>query len=406
MPLYHVVFLLLLVGAIIEYRKTKVSRRAFIAVFCILTLMLCLRYGQGTDFFAYEFIYNSVGNDLFRAWNNPTLHGEPGWLFVCWLFNVVGAPYPVFTFSVSIAMMYLFWRFISRFCKRPMLAMLISYHTLYLTYFMSALRQGVVVAIFLGLLLELLEKRRYWSYYLISIACMSIHSVAVTLLVIPLLDLKIFSQLKTILLLVVAAWALGFVISTGLLDGILLKILPASIRYYISQRGISLFAILERLGTFSVILVFSYLTRKEEKSTEHLLFLLKILCLGMIFYGAFLWLPLVASRFCFVYKCVEIAVISCLFTRKSALRRLLAMYCAALALVMYVKNINSYISDGCYYDNVSVVNYPYVSIFDAQQIKEYRDIRLSRDEKNSYYANIDMVLEKQLSNSFYTNIIP
>ena len=155
-----------------------------------------------------------------------------------------------------------------------------------------------------------------------------------------------------------------------------------------------------------MILVFAYLTRKKENTPEHLLYLLRILCFGMMLYGAFLWLPLVASRFCYMFKCVEIAVISCLFTRKSALRRLFAVYCAMLAMVMYVKNINANLSDGFYYENVSVINYPYVSIFNSERIKDYRDIRLSRVEKKICQDNMDPVLDKQLSNLIYSTNSP
>ena len=51
MSLYLIVFVLLLAFSVYEYWKRQTQKWLYWIAFGILTVMLCLRYGQGTDYF-------------------------------------------------------------------------------------------------------------------------------------------------------------------------------------------------------------------------------------------------------------------------------------------------------------------------------------------------------------------
>lgn len=55
--------------------------------------MLTLRFGQGTDYFAYRYIYNRLSPDGFDFSIYSTVHGEIGYLILCNLFRYAKLPY-------------------------------------------------------------------------------------------------------------------------------------------------------------------------------------------------------------------------------------------------------------------------------------------------------------------------
>ena len=383
MSLYHIVFLFLLICTIIEFKKGNTPRHLFYIAFGVLTLMLCLRYLQGTDYESYELIYSKITTNLIASLSDPNVHGEPGWKILCWTFRLFSVPFPVFVFLFSALQMYLFWRFVNQFCQRKQLALFLSYHTLYLTFFFSTMRQGMVVAVFLGLLLELFLKKKYWQYYLISILLSTIHSCGLMLLVLPILNTKLFATTWRCVFWVAAAWTVGILISTGILDGILMKVLPSSVLYYIEARGVSLVAALERLASYSVSVIAILIAEKKIALPNHVRFALKVISLGMIIYGGFVWLPVVASRLSYLFKVVEIVILTSLLIDKDLFSNLKILFCVMLVGVMYVKNISVYILEGRYYDHINILNYPYISIFDGEDARKDKPPRFPKPIKDT-----------------------
>ena len=83
-------------------------------------------------------------------------------------------------------------------------------------------------------------------------------------------------------------------------------------------------------------------------------------------YGICLSMPLVASRTCYFFKAVELALCTIMIANKKNKFSdfiLLFVYMAAVSMVMLFKNIDSYITQGMYYSTVTVWNFPYNHIF-------------------------------------------
>ena len=375
MSLYHIVFLLLLIGVVAEHQLSRTPRIYLLLSFGLLVFLLLFRYGQGTDYFHYQHIYRNVSRNLFSSWQAPELHGEPGWIFLCWMFKLVHAPFSYLVFAVSALECYFLWRFISRYCSRRCLAHFLCYHTLYLTYFFSAMRQAIVISVFLGVLIPFLQGKKYLLYYTVNLLCVTIHSVAAVLLLLPMVEMKLFSTIKKQLLFVLLGWILGSILASGLFDGLLKQLLPHSVSYYLSMRGISPFAILERLISYFVTVFTVYASiQRGSKCPEYVRLFLGTVSFGMFIYGLFLWLPIVASRMSYIFKVVEIGIWTTLLVDRDILARGKIFFCAVIVSCLYVKNIHAYIAEGAYYSHVNFCNYPYLWVFDTACVNRFRPI--------------------------------
>ena len=129
---------------------------------------------------------------------------------------------------LGLLQMVLLTRFLGRYCRRKVLALLLCWHTLYLTYFFSILRQGLALAMLLGLLLPWLERKRFGRYFLGCAACALLHSSALILVLLPLLQL-IPWKLEQLLILTGLAWAAGLLLAGGAFRGLLTRVLPGAV---------------------------------------------------------------------------------------------------------------------------------------------------------------------------------
>jgi len=370
MSLYHIVFFGLLLAAVAEHYQKKTPKWLFAVAFAALTAMICLRFGQGTDYFSYASIYHSLPANPFAALDAKR-HTEPGWKFLCAFCKMLGVPYPIFILILSLGMMLLFLRFLNRYCDdRKLLALVIFYHTLYLSYFMSILRQALVIAVFLGALLPWLQNRKYIWYYLITVLLMTIHSVSAILLLVPLLRL-VNPKFKYVVAFVAGGFLLGglfSVIDIGLILKNFIKI-P-----YFSESEISPLALLERIITFAVVAFCCYLyfRGKEIGKQDWVYFIFKVYAVGICLYGVLMWSPLISSRTVYILKVLEILLICTCISKCRKISVVVLSYFLLLSSVLYVKNVDSYLEQG-QYKNAGIVNYPYVTIFDEEEILNYRE---------------------------------
>ena len=146
----------------------------------ISTLLLCLRYGQGTDYLAYDGIYQKIATG-----KENLVHGEVGWVLLNAICYKAGISFVQMEALLSLLEMACLHRCIRRFSPMLCLSFLLFLPTFWFTYYCSSLRQAVVLAVFLGFGLELLLKRRYILYCLVTLFLMTFHIMAVALLVLP-----------------------------------------------------------------------------------------------------------------------------------------------------------------------------------------------------------------------------
>lgn len=355
---YIILYIALLIITMISFKVYIKNDVLNILVFILLTLFACLRYGQGTDYFGYKFLFNQAGKlfeDIVLSFSDlALLHGEWGWLYVYHFFNRFNISFEFLVICISLYEMFMLRSFINKYGARyKILSWLLVFPTIYLTYIFSALRQGVVLVTFLGIMLEYLVQKRYVLYYLLCALCMLIHTAAVILVIVPVMVRFKTGKLE---LFVVISFLLGFIIRP------LLQLMP-----YSDSTSYSLIAICERV--FWIMIVY-YLYHNNNNHSENTTLFYKIYLMSICIHFLLMSSDLVASRFSILLRSVEVVLIPLLLLNLKF--SCLHFMCILILInaIMFTKNINSYIQQGNYYDQ-RIIKYPYVSIFNKEKIYNY-----------------------------------
>lgn len=359
---YLLIFLLLVGFAVWEYLRQSAQKVLYWAAFGILAAMLCLRYGQGSDYFTYWEYYLATP-PLPQAQNlfDGTIHGEGGWLLLCSLCRWMGVPFAVLVGVLSAFQMVCLDRFIRKFSPLWTVTLLLAYPTLYLTYAMSALRQGLVLLFFLGFLVDWLCRKKWKAYILGMAVCLLFHASAAVFLLPLLLRRFSLSGKRTLLGMAICGAA------SYLITGTLVWFVPAFAAY--AGSGPYLPAIGERLIS-TLVIIWAFFPQKEAEEKQQVL--LQLYLLGSLVYCALLWNGLVASRMAVYFKTVEIALFAIACRSGTGKSKAVAGYLLALTTVLYCKNILSYIHQGSYIDGTTIWNYPYLHLFDWEQAALWR----------------------------------
>ncbi|MDR0965074.1 MAG: EpsG family protein [Myxococcales bacterium] len=358
--MYWLLFSVILIFFIIDYiRKTNSSAFYYLSLFS-LTALLCFRFGQGTDYPNYQELYQFPS------------HGEWGYRFLTMFLRDLGVSFPTFIFFISLVQCALIHKAISRYSCNRNFSLFLLYPTIYLTYFFSGIRQGLVIAVFLGIMLPLLEKRSFIKYIFFCLFMSLFHTVALILL--PLIFIH---RLKVNLLLI-----LMFI---SLILGIINQILPFGIvignffaepldleREFRATQSYTL-AFLERVLMCFIVTFIVVSKDSEFRKNDSDILLFKVYLFGFFVFMLFSANNLIASRFGILFKSVEIFLLPLITLKTIKLRHAFAVTICVFCFILTWKNITSYISQGDYFKNVTVLNYPYISVFNKEEILEYRD---------------------------------
>ena len=374
MSIYLVVWLVLCLLTLKQSvgKETRTAEKIeFWVCFLILKGILVFRYGQGSDYFGYRYNYYKI-SDVAITFPNYDVHGETGYQLVCNIFRILHIPFEGLIAFISILQMGFLLVFLKRYKVAYPFALLLIYPTLYLTYLASGMRQGLAIAVFLGVLFPVLENRRYFAYIVGTLLCMTFHTVSVVFLVL-LIPMKI-RKVSTLQILTVLAWLAGCILSTQEGQSLIMALGISKLNYYLGNgASISLAAVAERL-LFTGIITWLYLKLcKIGKCSDRFRFAYSCYLMAMALYGGLLWNELVASRTTSMLRFIEIyLLIYGIQQMRRGSRYLLVVILVAFETFMTVKNIRAAIDQGPYVQEVMVATYPYVSVFNSQDIYKYR----------------------------------
>lgn len=353
--MYFIPFIVLSLFTIIEIQEKDKRHYLFYAAFLFLTIAICLRYGQGTDYFGYMNVF------LRRD------HGEIGYTILQEVFGTLGLPFELLAAVIALFQMLCIQRGIMKYSPYKLFSLLLMYPTIYLTYFFSAIRQGIVIAFFLGFMLEWLFEDKWLKYVIACIILATFHSSALALL-----PLVIIKKIDNKIL-----WGgLG----AGALIGILLFFIPAewlsfikigAVQYHIQAIELSPLGLAERTVMFVMITYFYHKTRRNIQiiSEEQLRILYRIYFCGYILAVLFFPWQLLSSRMGAAMKAVELILIPVFACEEKQIRKYIVFFMTAYVLLMTTKNIQSYINQNNY-EGYNVITYPYYSIWDKEEAKK------------------------------------
>lgn len=374
MNFYLIVFVALSAGALYEWFCQQHREKIYLVCWSLMTVCLCFRYGQGGDYVTYEAVYETIpaAIDLSQGYICG-FYPEIGWRMLCALFKLLHAPFWMLTMVLGFGEMLLIHQFLKKYVELRIAGLFLLYPTLFLTYMVSGLRQGLVMCLFLGVLVPFyLEKK--WIAYIIGVAVTaSFHKVGYGWLILPAVY---YIPLRYMMFFLGLSAAGGIFFQIKAVEHWILQRFPI---YHLQQfwqwGGPSLFAIGERVATCTVILVlYAVLKRKNcrvKKQTE--LFLKAYLCSTCIYF-LLMRNSYYSSRYAAIFKVLECAVLLALITEKKKIAKLGAVFFFGLTLVLGLKNLDAAIYEGGYdMEWINLVNYPYISVFDQDRINNYYD---------------------------------
>lgn len=385
--MYVLIGLLLTILAIIEVGNgTPNKKKLFWGFWFLMTLMLAIRYGQGSDYYGYYLQYIRIGSSS-SLFVNSLYHGELGWYMLIVIAKRLGFCFEVFIALLSIAMMYSIGRAIKKFSPYKIWSLLIFYPTFYLTYCFSAIRQGLVMSLFLGFGLELLLEKKWIKYYILSIILILFHKSAIALLLLPVI--MHFKECRIEKYCVVAVAFCVFFCYSGILNRVAKAI---GIADYFNV-SISVMAILLRTILFFVIYILHRESHYYSEKNNFIIYELEnslyfIYFVGYVIYLTLAFADTLSQRLTMPLKSVEVVLLPLLFfnlkNRRNITRSsfkylkigrfriaVLAMLVVLMLNVETIKNIYSYIDQGNYYSWVNPLNYPYSTVFDKKYIRGY-----------------------------------
>jgi len=367
--MYFIPFIVLTLFTIIEIQGKDKRHYFFYVAFLFLTIAICLRYGQGTDYFGYMNVF------LKRD------HGEIGYTILQDVFGALGLPFELLAAVIALFQMLCIQRGIMKYSPYKLFSLLLMYPTIYLTYFFSAIRQGIVIAFFLGFMMEWLFEDKWLKYVIACIILATFHSSALALL--PLVIIKKIDDKML--------WGgLG----AAALIGILLFFIPAewlsfikigAVQYHIQAIELSPLGLAERTVMFVMITYFYHKTRRNIQiiSEEQLRILYRIYFCGYILAVLFFPWQLLSSRMGAAMKAVELILIPIFACEEKQIRKYIVLFMTAYVLLMTTKNIQSYINQNNY-EGYNVITYPYYSIWNKEEAKKvapdmWEDMQMWKD---------------------------
>ncbi|MCD8197609.1 MAG: EpsG family protein [Lachnospiraceae bacterium] len=387
MNLYLLVFLLLAAGAVLEWFRPQYKNNIYRVCWLLMTALLCLRYGQGTDYITYEAIYNSIPLAVdFSKGYVFGVYPEIGWRLLSALFRAFHAPFWVFTAALGLAEMLLLHRALTKYVPQRTAGLFLAYPVLFLVYMVSGLRQGLAMCLFLGIALPFYLEKRWAAYIVTVLTAAGFHKAGCIWLILPFVY---YFSVRIMLAFTALAAVGGLLLQIPAVENTIMAILPSyHLWQFLCEGEISWFALAERLVSFAVLAGLWFLLRRAgeelEQSTE---LLLKAYMCGVCLYLLLMQNSYYASRYAVTFKILECVLVLRLITRKHRIAKAGAIFFLGLTLLMGLKNMNAMIREG-FYDSsqVNLLNFPYVSVFRQDQINEY----LSYDE------NYQIILERQL----------
>ena len=371
----------LLLFSLFEVYSKRDRKWIFLTIIIALSLLLCVRYGQGTDYFAYNYLYVKTGNLVAELSRNVSeIHGETLWRVIQSLFVSVGMPFEVFVAIIALITSYFTYLAINRYSPYKVFSIFLLYPTYYLTYYYSAFRQGLIIAIFLGCGVNLLLKKRTAKYIILIFALSLIHIASLALLLIPLtnyLNIKTIKKIRWKKIIPIAIVLILLTAVSGIGQRVGIYVI-AEIKYYFSF-NISILAILERTILFCAIYYFhNYKSKKKPTETEALLY--KVYSIGYILFMLLLPFATPSQRITAAFKSTEILIIPIITKRLFVKRKnelgikIQTAFIVILAItsVATVKNINTILYQGKYNEDIKIYNLKAVTIFNKKEIYNIR----------------------------------
>ena len=361
--MYWIILFILFVFTCIEISNKRINRTYFFISYILLTILIVFRQGQGTDYYNYQYIYESVAQTSSLAGLSLIYHCEPGYLFVNYIATRLGVSYLLFAAIFALITMFVYYPFFYKWCKCSMIPLFSFYALFFLIYPFSVIREGLVLGIFVSYLLPLMEKRKYVIYILITILSATFHMSALICLLFPFVYRLRIPNIYLFCIFIVSCILI-------LLNFDISKFLPQFSSYEGRSDNFFFAAIARVVFLMPIFMV----PDRVYRGSPNLLHMRNVLFTGFLIYTMFSGNDITSSRLGVYCRMLEYIFLTALMYSNSLIklpRQLLICY-ITIAIFFFGKNINDFINQG-EYKNCNIFTYPYLSLFDSpDKIMYYR----------------------------------
>jgi hypothetical protein len=119
-------------------------------------------------------------------------------------------------------------------------------------------------------------------------------------------------------------------------------------------------------------MLFYYSWKEEVELQKEDPWWIKAYLFGQILFFALMPYMLIATRVYICFKVLELWFVPNMLLLNNRYRQIVAVYFVMLMTLVYVGNVNTYIYEANYKDSVNCINYPYVSVFNKEDLWDYR----------------------------------
>ena len=360
--MYYITLILLLFLCLVEIHTRKPNQYGFYVAYLLMTAIATFRYGQLGDYFAYAYLYHHP---------EAIAAKDPGFALLIMFFSeTLGIEYIPFVSTMSFLCMALAFPFFAKSCKGSAIALLFFYAYTFIQGPMSAYRQGLCTSLLLCMYPLLCEKK-YVPYYTIVLLGCTIHMSFIIAIIIPfVIKFKHFNEPYVVV--VIMAF---IVLATFQID--YTRYLPSFLQdrtggYFEVDKN---HEILLQMILRTLIVIPLLLYRPAVNSDAYRA---KAMCItGFIMYCFLSGSVLTGGRLEYFFRtflCLFVASVLITGKRKSMMSGLVLTYLITIHTFMWFKNIDFARTNGGYRAHVSWYNFPYVSVFNKEELWQYSPI--------------------------------
>lgn len=371
--IYIILFIALAILAFFKVGMNNKSRLGFTVMSFIIAIISIFRYGSGTDYFGYMWNYSANPSGVFESIKYES-GMNVGYRALMGVSKSLNFSFELFVGIIAIIVMILFIVTIKKNSKIPIISLLIFYGVYYQIYVNSALRQGLAMAIFIFAFFKYYKEEKACKYMVsIFIASLFHYSVLITL-IIPIVKSmynRYFANHRVNIILFMIS------ISSFILGGekVLVGIANVfGVNIYYGSSGANVLAVALRL-TLLIVIIILHKNSDRKKLSEYDSFCVYIYFINTILFISICNMPAL-SRLTEYFSLLDIFLIANLLdnTKLKYNKVISTVGIIILIGIIFVKDQASFIEQGTYY-NKGITKYPYVTVFNKDEIYNYRYVK-------------------------------
>ena len=364
------IFAIAVILQIVLKKDWKILSYVFLTLIAIIS---SIRYGQGTDYFAYKNYFAHCSNNFWTALSDTSAHMNIGYRGITSLFKIAHLNYEIFIVAISIFMLFLYFKTIKKYSKSNLISVFILFSLYYQVYINSALRQALAMSIFFYAFFEYFLNNKHKKYILfVFIAGLFHGTVFIALFVYPIKFIyKRYNTLKLNIFYMIIA-LLGMVFDGTKIFRLILSLAKVGFPY--ESSGVSYMAVLYRV-IMLIFIIYMYKTAEKSKVSENLKLTIYIYFWGVMFYLFISKAPILSRATVYLTLSSIIIIPNLIVISKNKINKIcITIVLVAICSIMFFKGLDAFTKIGQYY-HTGVTKYRYTTIFNKNEIHTYRNLK-------------------------------